>query len=114
MDLFGGDVQEQLGQVVLIKIPNTNIETLGFITRDDLSDLPEGFPGEGHVVVYVQWSSQIGGYCFVVPRDAIRAVDMTVEEGMRWALTAGVSGPNGSVSSAEASEQEEVNTPPAG
>jgi uncharacterized membrane protein len=93
MDVLGGDVEQQLGQVVLIKIPNTNMETLGFVTRDDLSDLPDGFSRENHVVVYVQWSSQVGGYCFVVPREAIQPVDMTVEEGMRWALTAGISAP---------------------
>lgn len=95
MDVIGGDVHEKLGQVVLIKIPNTNMETLGFVTREDLSDLPDGFSKQGHVVVYVQWSSQVGGYCFVVPREAVRPVDMTVEEGMRWALTAGISGPAG-------------------
>ena len=43
MDVLGGDVEQKLGQVVLIKIPNTNMETLGFVTRDDLSDLPDGF-----------------------------------------------------------------------
>jgi uncharacterized membrane protein len=93
MNVLGGDVQQKLGQVVLIKVPNTNMETLGFVTRDDLSDLPEGFAKDNHVVVFVQWSSQIGGYCFVVPRDAVRSVDMTVEQGMRWALTAGISAP---------------------
>jgi uncharacterized membrane protein len=100
MDVLGGDVQQKLGQVVLVKIPNTNMETLGFITRDDLSDLPEGFAKEDHVVVYVQWSSQIGGYCFVVPRDAVQPIDMTVEQGMRWALTAGISAPGGQPSEA--------------
>jgi len=94
MNVLGGDVQQELGQVVLIRIPNTNMETLGFVTRDDLSNLPKGFGGDDHVVVYVQWSSQVGGYCFVVPREAIRPVDMTVEEGMRWALTAGISSPD--------------------
>jgi uncharacterized membrane protein len=69
------------------------LETLGFVTRDDLSDLPDGLSKNDYVVVYVQWSSQIGGYCFLVPRSAVRPVDMTVEEGMRWALTAGISAP---------------------
>lgn len=93
MDLLGGDMKEQLAQVVMIEIPNTNMKTLGFVTRQDLSDLPEGLDKADHVVVYVQWSSQVGGYCFIVPRDAVRPVDMTIEEGMRWALTAGISGP---------------------
>ena len=46
---------------MLIKIPPTNMETWGFVTRDDLSDLPDGFSKEEHVVVYVQWSYQMGG-----------------------------------------------------
>jgi uncharacterized membrane protein len=94
MDMLGGDVQEGLGQVVLIKVPNTDLETLGFVTREDLSNLPDGLSKSDHVVVYVQWSSQIGGYCFVVPRSAVQPIDMTAEEGMRWALTAGISAPD--------------------
>lgn len=93
MEVLGGDMEKRLGQVVLVKVPNTDLETLGFVTRKDLQDLPEGFSKDNRVVVYVQWSSQIGGYCFVVPREAVRPVDMTVEEGMRWALTAGISAP---------------------
>jgi uncharacterized membrane protein len=93
MDVLDGEVERKLDQVVLIKIPNTDVETLGFITRDDLSDLPDGFSKEGHVVVYVQWSYQIGGYCFVVPRESVQPVHMTIQQGMRWALTAGISAP---------------------
>lgn len=94
MNVFGGGVEQQLGQVVMIEVPNTNMETLGFVTRDSLTDMPEGLASEDRIVVYVQWSSQVGGYCFVVPRDSVRPVDMTVEEGMRWALTAGISAPD--------------------
>jgi len=104
MDVLGGDVEQKLGQVVLIKIPNTNMETLGFVTRDDLSGLPKGFARDNHVVVYVQWSSQIGGYCFVVPRETVQPVDMTVEQGMRWALTAGISAPDNSAESEKLKE----------
>jgi len=105
MDMMGGDMTDELGQVVMIKLPNTDVETLGFITRNDLSDLPDGFKKEGHVVVFVQWSSQIGGYCFIVPEDSVRPVDMTVEEGMRWALTGGISGPADKKSTEEVREQ---------
>ena len=64
MNMFGGDVEQQLGQVVMIEIPNTNMETLGFVTRDNLADMPDGLAHDDRVVVYVQWSSQVGGYCF--------------------------------------------------
>lgn len=94
MEIFGGDFASQLGTPVIIKVPGTEMETLGFITRRDLSNLPDGISKEDHVVVYVQWSSQIGGYCFIVPKSSIREVDMSVEDGMRWSLTAGLSGPS--------------------
>lgn len=93
MDMFGGGMQDKLGQVVMVKVPNTEMETLGFITQDSPDDMPEGFIKEDHVVVFVQWSSQLGGYCFIVPRESVREVDMSVEDGLRWALTAGLSAP---------------------
>jgi uncharacterized membrane protein len=93
MDMVGGGFARQLGQPVMIQIPNTNIETLGFITRDNTDNLPDGLRRDDHVVVFVQWSSQVGGYCFIVPRKAVTKVDMSVEDGLRWALTGGLSGP---------------------
>jgi len=93
-NLFGGSMTEQLGEPVMVKVPNTEMETLGFITRKSGAGLPPGMIPDGHLVVYVQWSSQIGGYCFVVPEDSVRRLDLTVEEGLRWSLTAGLSGPS--------------------
>ena len=91
-ELFGGDMAHQLGRPVMIKVPNTEMETLGFVTRRTNENLPDGMIPDNHLVVFVQWSSQIGGYCFIVPEDAVRPLDLTVEQGMRWALTAGLSG----------------------
>lgn len=93
MELFGGGMEDKLGKPVMVKVPNTDMETLGFKMRDDVNDLPDGFASGDNVVVFVQWSMQMGGFCFVVPRDSIREVDMTVEDGMRFALTAGLSAP---------------------
>ncbi len=93
MDFFGGGVGKRLGQPVMIKIPNTEMETLGFITREDGAGLPDVFLPDDHLVVYVQWSSQIGGYCFILPREAVRPVEITTEGALRWALTAGLSAP---------------------
>ncbi len=99
MELLGSDMNQQLGRPVMFRVPNTEMDTLGFVTREDASGLPDGFllegmSGDDLVVVYVQWSSQIGGYCFLVPKSCIRDLDMTVEEGMRWALTGGLSAPS--------------------
>jgi len=93
LNLLGGSVETRLTQVVLVKIPGIGFESLGFITRESAEGLPPGILPPDHVVVLLPWSTQIGGTCFIVPRSATRAVDMSVEEGLRWALTAGISAP---------------------
>jgi uncharacterized membrane protein len=93
LNLLGGSVEARLGQVVLVKIPGIGFESLGFVPRETGEGLPDGLLPADHVVVLLPWSTQIGGTCFIVPKSAIRPVDLTVEEGLRWALTGGVSGP---------------------
>jgi uncharacterized membrane protein len=92
MDMIGGDMTDTLGQVVMVTIPNTGLQAVGFVMQSDLSSLPEGFEKDDHVLVYLQMSYQIGGYCFVVPRDAVRPVDMSVQQAIRWVLMAGLTG----------------------
>jgi uncharacterized membrane protein len=41
-------------------------------------------------------SYMIGGYALLVPRSNVRPLDMNMEEAMRFALTAGVTGANSS------------------
>ncbi|MDH5470579.1 MAG: hypothetical protein OEX75_08300, partial [Gammaproteobacteria bacterium] len=48
-----------------------------------------------NVLVYLPLSYMIGGYAVLMPRSAIRPVDMSMEEAMRFTLTAGVTGGNG-------------------
>lgn len=93
MNMFGGDMAKKLDRVVMVQLPHTDFEMLGFVTREDNTGLPEGLMKDDHIVVLIPWSTQIGGLCFVLPKSATRPVDMTVEEGLRWALTAGVSAP---------------------
>lgn len=93
LNLLGGSVETRLGQVVMVKIPGIGFESMGFITRDSAEGLPEGILPPDHVVVLLPWSTQIGGTCFIVPRNATRPIDMSVEEGLRWVLTGGVSAP---------------------
>lgn len=95
MNLLGGTMEEHLGEVVMVRLPQMDAEAMGFITRENAAGLPPGMLPEDHVVVMIPWSTQIGGISYVVPRQNVRRVDMTVEEGVRWALTAGVSAPGG-------------------
>jgi uncharacterized membrane protein len=91
MGLFDGGIKDKLGQPVLVKLPQTDFETIGFLMSKDTSRLPSG-PRRNDAVVYLQTSCQLGGYYFIVPGDQTRPLDMSVEDGLRWVLTAGVSG----------------------
>ncbi|MCF8062271.1 MAG: DUF502 domain-containing protein [Deltaproteobacteria bacterium] len=78
-------------QVVMVEIGQTGLECMGFITRDDFGELPEGVGSEDRLAVYIPMSYQTGGHTVTVPRSRVRAVDMGLDQAMRFALTAGMS-----------------------
>ena len=63
---------------------------LGFVTRSSFDDAPAIPGGDDRVAVYLPMSYQIGGFTVMVPRSSIADVDMSVEECLRFAMTAGV------------------------
>lgn len=96
MTVFSGGKGEALGQPVMIKMPDTGAEMPGFITRDSAEGLPEGMLPDGHVFVFVQFASQLGGHIMAVPRSACRSINVAPEELLKFALTAGLSAPRAS------------------
>jgi uncharacterized membrane protein len=91
MRFFSPTAQRDLSQVVMVPVGDTGYRIIGFVTRQDLSDLPAGLGGPNVVAVYTPLSYQIGGYTLMVPRDKLVPIEMSVEQAMRFALTAGVS-----------------------
>jgi uncharacterized membrane protein len=89
VDLFGGD-ERPLQRVVLVSVDG-GAEVLGFMTRDDLSDLA-GFDAN-RVAVYLPMSYQLGGFTVMVPRSSVREVPMKAEDALRFCVTAGVARP---------------------
>lgn len=83
--------KQGLQQVVLVRLGGTDLRVMGFVTRSDLAGLPPGMSEPGMIAVYLPMSYQIGGYTALVPRASVQAVDMPLEEAMRFILTAGVS-----------------------
>jgi uncharacterized membrane protein len=88
MSYFGSKEKHREEQVVLVEI--NGMRLVGLVTRDSFKDLPPGIGGEGDLAVYLPMSYQIGGYTVFLPRSRVTKLDMTVEEGMRFAVTAGV------------------------
>lgn len=69
---------------------------LSFIGRNILTGLvtilPEDLRDGDRIMVYLPMSYMIGGYALLVSRRNVRPLDMNMEEAMRFALTAGVTG----------------------
>jgi uncharacterized membrane protein len=64
---------------------------LGFVTREDFGTMPVGLGGPDVVAVYLPMSYQIGGYTVLLPRRLVEPVDMSVEDALRFTVTAGMS-----------------------
>jgi len=89
LSLFSGDQKQDFNKVVTLRWGGQRV--LGFVTREDFGDVPAGVGGEEDVCVYVPMGYQLGGFTFVVNRSDLQQVkDMTLEEAMKFAITAGV------------------------
>ena len=75
-------------RVVMVQMPG-EVELIGFLTREGFDDHPE--IGADKLAVYVPMSYQLGGYTVVVPATRVREISMSVEEALRFCVTAGVS-----------------------
>ncbi|MDH3342818.1 MAG: DUF502 domain-containing protein [Gammaproteobacteria bacterium] len=87
---FMSPKKEGLGQVVAVNV--NGIQAIGFITQENKNRLPEAFRDEDSVLVYLPMSYMMGGHTIFVPRDKVRELDMSMDEAMRFVLTAGITG----------------------
>jgi uncharacterized membrane protein len=92
LNYFSPDTKKEFDQVVAVTLGDTGMQVIGFVTQENPEKLPEVFREEDSVLVYLPLSYMIGGYAVLMPRSAIRPVDMNMEEAMRFTLTAGVTG----------------------
>jgi uncharacterized membrane protein len=87
------DANSGFKNVVAVRI-GEQMRLVGFVTLDDYAGLPRtgASPDETTVGVYLPMSYQVGGYTVFLPKSQIEPLDMSVEDAMRFTLTAGVSG----------------------
>jgi uncharacterized membrane protein len=90
MSLFANTGARKFSKVVMVTFPGTEARLVGFVTIEDFAGLPLA-PGPGMVAVYLPMSYTIGGYTVFLPRDCLTPLDMTLEEAMRFVVTAGMS-----------------------
>ena len=91
-DYFSPDKKKEFKQVVAVSIGDTGMKVIGFVSQAVPEHMPKDFREEGSILVYLPLSYMIGGYAVLMPRSAVRPLDMSMEEAMRFTLTAGVTG----------------------
>jgi uncharacterized membrane protein len=92
MSLFSKAGTRRFSKVVMVKFPGIEARLVGFVTLEDFTGLAiDARPGE--VAVYLPMSYTIGGYTVFLPRECLTPLDMSLEDAMRFVVTAGMSRP---------------------
>jgi len=89
---FSPNKKKEFEQVVSVTIGDTGMQVIGFVSQAIPENLPEGFREEDSILVYLPLSYMIGGYAVLIPRSAVRPLNISMEEAMRFTLTAGITG----------------------
>lgn len=89
---FTAKHDSKFSQVVTVDLNfgGTSMRMIGFVTCSDFSELPTGIGHEGEVAVYLPLSYQIGGYTVIVPRSAVREIDISTHRAMGFVVTGGM------------------------
>lgn len=92
IEYFSPMKKKEFEQVVSVKLGDTGMRAIGLVTLADNARMPKGFNDKDSVLVYLPMSYMIGGYTILVPRSALTPLNMSMDEAMRFILTAGVTG----------------------
>ncbi len=91
LGFFSRPGRKPIEQAVLIRLGEGGPRVMGLVTRTDFSDLPHELGASGRVAVYCPFSYAVGGLTVLAPREALERIPLSVEEAMRFAITAGMS-----------------------
>jgi uncharacterized membrane protein len=86
----GSGEKRDLQRVVLVRF--ADVHAIGFVTREDVPEVLLAHGGRDWVTVYFPMSYAFGGYTIYLPRERIQPLDISVEDAMRLAITAGLTG----------------------
>lgn len=90
-DYFDSNKSQAGSQVVMADLPHLG-KIVGIVMRNEVKSplLVPHLQDNDCCIVYFPMSYQIGGYSIIMSRKNLVALDMTVEQGLRFAMTAGV------------------------
>jgi uncharacterized membrane protein len=90
LDYFSSAKDKDFEQVVSVSLGENGLQVVGLVTQADMRNLPNGFNQKDSLLVYIPMSYGIGGFAVLVPRSATKPLNMSMEDAMRFTLTAGV------------------------
>ena len=83
---FMGNKKRFTKPVLVLTNPQANIEEIGFITQDDLSE----WGIKGKFAVYLPYSYSFAGRLIIVPKEQITPVNTDGSEAMKFIVSGGV------------------------
>ena len=90
MSFFHTAKRSKESHVVITEIMGTRL--VGIVTRETFDDLKWNVETEGDIAIFLPLSYQIGGFTVLMPRSKVKPVEMTIEEALRFTMTAWVPG----------------------
>ena len=88
---FDSSKNKDFNKVVMVTLIEDDIKIMGLVTREDFEGLPEKIYKDDKVAVYLPWSYQLGGFTIMVSKSKLEPIELSVEQALRFMLTAGVS-----------------------
>ena len=87
-------------EAVLVQYPHANSWTIAFVTGKPATEVAAHLPGE-HVSLYVPTTpNPTSGFFLMMPRSAVHALHMSVDEALKYIISMGVVAPPDSVPAA--------------
>lgn len=87
-DMLGNN-DKTYGSPVLVEM--AGMKLIGLVTCQTFKDLESSKINTADVGIYLPMSYQLGGFFVVVPRTSVTPLNMSVQDAMKFILTAGIS-----------------------
>jgi uncharacterized membrane protein len=86
--------EKMFSRVVALEYPRKGIWSIGLVTGSGLKKVTENIEKEFLTVLIPNSPTPVTGYVIMVPKEQTIALDMTIEEAFRFAISAGVVAPD--------------------
>lgn len=93
VEMVVGEKKMAFSTVVLVEYPSPGIWTVGFLTGESIRDIDEAAGARVQSVFIPTSPTPFTGFTINVAKSKIRVLDMTMEEALRFVITAGVLAP---------------------